>query len=150
MKTMRKFLLGVFGVFALVSASSMVWAETYEVKGAGVKFDPPVIFAKAGDTIAFRNMASHFVNSVSIPDGADSMSSDMGADYSYVVKTDGVYFYKCPPHWGVRMGGLIVVGDASGLPDTLADMRAKTNDKVAQGFLKKVQKQIKKGKIKLP
>lgn len=148
MDKIKKALLIVVGLFSL--ASTAVWAETVEVKGKGIKYDPLVVFAKPGDTIAFRNMATHFTESILIPDGAEKMLSDMGADYNYSVKKEGVYLYKCPPHWGVRMGGLIVVGDASGLEGALDDYINKTDDKTAKGFMKKIKKQIKKGKIKLP
>lgn len=148
MTKIGKLVLSVFALYALVSTT--VWADTVEIKGKGVKFDPLVVFAKSGDTIAFRKMASHFVESISIPEGAEKMISDMAADYSYAVKQDGVYFYKCPPHWGVRMGGIIVVGDASGLVDSLKEMKKGSKDKVAKGFLKKILKKIKKGKIELP
>lgn len=138
----------VLGLFALMSTN--VWAETHVVKGKGVAFAPDVTFAQSGDMIAFKNMAAHFVESITIPDGAKKMMSAMGADYNYAVEKEGVYLYKCPPHWGARMGGIIVVGDASGLEGTLDDYMAKTDDKVAKGFMKKIKKKIKKGKIKLP
>ncbi len=147
MKEIKTTLL-ILGVFALMSTN--VWAETHVVKGKGVSFDPAVTFAQSGDSIAFNNMAAHFVESIIIPDGAEKMVSAMGADYNYVVKQDGVYLYKCPPHWGARMGGIIVVGDASGLEDTLDAYMAQTDDKIAKGFMKKIKKKIKKGKIKLP
>lgn len=143
-----KILLVVTGLIALVSTT--VWAGDVEVKGKGVKFAPVVVFVQPGDVVNFRNMASHFVESIRLPDGAEAMISDMGADYSYVAKKEGVYFYKCPPHWGARMGGLIVAGDTSNLTATLEEYKAQSDDKVAQGFLKKIIKKINKGKIKVP
>ncbi len=147
MKEIKTVLL-IVGLFALMSTNA--WAETHVIKGKGVAFAPAVTFAKSGDMIAFKNMAAHFVESIILPDGAEKMTSDMGADYNYAVIQDGTYLYKCPPHWGARMGGIIVVGDASGLEATLDTYMAQTSDKVAKGFMKKIKKNIKKGKIKLP
>ena len=140
--------LFVLGLLALMSTN--VWAETRVIKGKGVAFSPAVTFAQSGDVIAFKNMAAHFVQSITIPDGAEKMISDMGADYNYTLDKEGVYLYKCPPHWGARMGGIIVVGDAAGLVATLDSYMASTTDKIAKGFMKKIKKKIKKGKIKLP
>ena len=93
MKEIKTTLL-VLGLFALMSTN--VWAETHVIKGKGVAFVPAVTFAKSGDMIAFNNMAAHFVESITIPDGAEKMISAMGADYNYAVKQEGVYLYKCP------------------------------------------------------
>ncbi|WP_156302623.1 hypothetical protein [Methylogaea oryzae] len=74
---MKKVLAGLAGVVAL--ASSNAFAASVEIKGAGVAFAPAVVFANVGDTLAFRNMASHFVESYPgmIPEGAAPMKSDM-------------------------------------------------------------------------
>lgn len=130
------------------------YAETHTIKGVGVQFKPEIVFANQGDDIEFREMAAHFVDTIKIPDGADKMLSDMGANYGYKIEQPGVYFYKCPPHWGARMGGLILVGvglqDEEKLIESLTEYRKTIDDKTAKGYLKKVIKKIKKGKIKLP
>lgn len=136
----------------MVAAST--YAETRTVKGVGVQFKPEIVFADQGDDIEFREMPTHFVDTIKIPDGAEKMLSDMGANYGYKIEQPGVYFYKCPPHWGARMGGLILVGvglqDEEKLIESLTEYREAIDDKTAKGYLKKVIKKIKKGKIKLP
>lgn len=148
MKKIAKPLCFITGVFALMSSGA--WAVDHVVKGKGVAFDPVVVFAQVGDTIAFRNMAAHFVASIKVPESAEKMTSAMGEDYDYPLGKAGVYFYKCPPHWGARMGGLIVVGDTSGLDDTLAAYREEISDKTGKSFLNKIRKNIEKGKINVP
>ena len=132
-------------------------AETLIIKGVGLQFKPQVIFVEKGDTVAFEQMATHFVESIMIPEGANKMLSDMGADYTYNIDKEGLYLYKCPPHWGARMGGIIVVGtdlrDKEKLIDSLKEYKTlakKSKDKMSKGYLKKIIKNIKKGKIKLP
>lgn len=136
------------GLMVLLSAD--ILAAEHVVSGKGIAFDPVIVFAEEGDTITFRNMATHFVESIKIPDGAEKMSSDMGADYVYTVSKPGVYFYKCPPHWGARMGGLIVVGGTGDLIETLSTYKEEIDDKTSKGFLKKIIKKIDKGDIELP
>lgn len=148
MNRIIKKLVIVGGLMALLSAD--ILAAERAVSGKGIAFDPVVVFAEEGDTITFRNMATHFVESIKIPDGAEKMVSDMGADYDYKVSKPGVYFYKCPPHWGARMGGLIVVGDTGDLIETLNVYKETIDDKTGKGFLKKVIKKIEKGDIEVP
>ena len=135
--------------------ATSAWAETHEIKGAGVKFKPMFVYAQPGDVIAFRNMATHFVNSLDglTPEGITPMKSDIGKDYDYKVEKEGVYMFKCPPHWGVRMGGAIVVGNPADLDKILADYSAKAGAdktlKPAVGLLKKLTKDLQgKGKLK--
>jgi len=108
-------------VGAVVCTSTVVQAETIEIKGVGVRFVPDVIYAEVGDTIAFRQMLTHFVDSVGNmwPTGAPKMRSAMGADYDYRVIQKGVYVFKCPPHWGARMGGILIVGKPADLNATI-------------------------------
>lgn len=151
MKYFFKLALLFCGLFILSTANSK---ETHTVKGVGVQFKPDIVFADQGDIIEFRDMPTHFVDTVKIPEGADKMFSEMGANYSYEIDKPGIYFYKCPPHWGARMGGLIIVGSGldneERLIDSLTELKDTIEDKIGQGYLKKVIKNIKKGKVKMP
>lgn len=135
---MKKVLAGVVGLVALASTSA--WAANVEVKGAGVAFAPDIVFANVGDTINFRNMASHFVESYPgmIPDGAAALKSEMGADYDYQAAKEGIYIYKCPPHVGARMVGALVIGKPAGAAATIEKYQGS-----ASGELKKLLGQLK-------
>jgi pseudoazurin len=133
---------------AAMLASTAVSADVIEVKGKGVQFDPVVIHAKVGDTIAFRNMPTHFVDIVQgmWPEGAPKMLSAMGADYDYQVEKEGLYVYKCPPHWGARMGGIMVVGEPADL-NAVIDQYLKVAEenaeaKPAKGLLTKFKESL--------
>ena len=151
MKKLLKLTLLLGGWLMVVTTT---YAETHTIKGVGVQFKPEIVFANEGDDIAFREMPTHFVDTIKIPDGADKMLSPMGENYGYKIEQPGIYFYKCPPHWGARMGGLILVGvglqDEEKLIESLTEYRETIDDKTAKGYLKKMIKKIKKGKIKLP
>lgn len=135
---MKKILAGIAGLATL--ASSSAFAASVEIKGAGVAFAPAVVFANLGDTLAFRNMASHFVESYPgmIPEGAAPMKSDMGADYDYSAAKEGIYVYKCPPHIGARMAGVAVIGKPANAAAAIDKMLQS-----ASGELKKVLGQVK-------
>ena len=121
---MKKVLTGVAGLVAL--AASAAWAGNVEIKGQGMAFAPDMAFANVGDTLSFRNLASHFVESYPgmIPDGATPMKSEMGADYDYNATKEGIYIYKCPPHMGARMVGAVVVGKPAGAGATVDKLMA--------------------------
>lgn len=135
---------------ACLFASAAVQAETIEVKGQGVAFEPSVIHANVGDTIHFTNMAGHFVTIVNglWPEGAPKMQSEFNADYSYQVTTEGLYVFQCPPHWGNRMGAVMVVGNPADLNATIdkyiAVAEANSGAKPAKGLLGKFKKEISK------
>ena len=51
-----------------------------------------------------------------IPEGAEGFMSQMGANFETDPLTvEGVYLYKCDPHWGAGMGGAIIVGEPTNL-----------------------------------
>jgi plastocyanin len=104
-------------VGAAVCATAVAQAKTITIKGVGVKFVPDVIYAEVGDTIAFRQMLTHAVESVDSmwPADAPRMHSAIGAKYDYRVTQNGVYVFKCPSHWGARMGGILIVGKPADL-----------------------------------
>lgn len=146
MKKLKTALL--YGIVLMFLLAPTTQAETLEIRGMGVKFTPMVTQANVGDTLAFRNMATHYVESIDSmsPPGINKMLSEMGANYNYTLDTEGVYVFKCPPHWGARMGGIIVVGEpqdlASILDNYMATAEAEKTVKPAKGLLKKAKKQL--------
>ncbi|MGH8538795.1 MAG: plastocyanin/azurin family copper-binding protein, partial [Gammaproteobacteria bacterium] len=90
---------------ALISGN--VLADLVEVKAAATKFEPAVVFVKAGDTVKWSNMAAHDTVSLArmIPDGAQAWQSKMGEDFSVTLDAPGAYIYKCSPHVSLGMVG---------------------------------------------
>jgi plastocyanin len=97
-------------------------AQTHEIKGEGVRFQPEIIHARVGDVIAFRKMVPHAVESIDAmwPQGAEVLNSNLGADVDYVIAAEGVYVFRCPQHWRARMVGAIVVDGTEDVPGTVA------------------------------
>ena len=84
-----------------------------EVMARGVKFDPLFVYIQPGDTVNFTNMASHNVATVEgmIPEGQETFASELGENVSMTFDEVGIVTLKCEPHWGNRMGVLLVVGE---------------------------------------
>lgn len=87
--------------------------ETHTVMAQGLKYIPLVITINNGDTVAWRNMPTHNTKSLDglIPEGAEHWESPINESYERTFTQDGIYVYKCVPHFGAGMGGVVIVGD---------------------------------------
>ena len=110
----------VIVALSVISISSS-YAEVHEVKMYNkdpndkkkrMVFVPRVLKINAGDTVKFIS-ASKGHNSASIkgmlPKGAKKWKSKIGKDFDLTLTKAGVYGYKCTPHYGMGMVGVIVV-----------------------------------------
>ena len=110
------------GLFLCFLTISNVYAAEHQVKmlssnaGEMMVFEPPVLQIKAGDTVRWLN-AQPGHNSVSIdemtPAGGSTWNGKMNEEIVVKFDTEGVYGYKCTPHYILGMVGLIVVGYAN-------------------------------------
>jgi pseudoazurin len=77
-------------------------------------FQPPVVHAEPGDTIHFvATDKGHNSASLVVPEGGETWSGKLSQDVSVTLTVPGLYAYKCTPHFGLGMMGLIAVGDPS-------------------------------------
>ncbi len=97
-------------MFAASGKSAL--AADHEITALAVKFNPLFIYIEKGDTVNWSSMEGHNVETLDImvPEGQEKINSELGANVSAVFETEGIVVYKCTPHWGARMGGIIVVG----------------------------------------
>ncbi|MEM6495256.1 MAG: pseudoazurin [Pseudomonadota bacterium] len=96
-------------------------AETYEVKMFNKDpenkklrnvFKPAVIKIKPGDTVKFISVdKGHNAESMKgmIPEGAQKWRSKISKDFELKLDKPGVYGYRCTPHYGLGMVGIIIV-----------------------------------------
>ena len=88
-------------------------------------FYPAVVRIDSGDTVNWlatdRGHNVEFVRGAT-PDGVKAFRSKLNKDVSFTFTEPGVYVYKCTPHYGQGMVGIVVVGDA---PADLQDLRDK-------------------------
>jgi pseudoazurin len=77
-------------------------------------FEPAVVHAELGDTIHFvPTDKGHNSTAVVVPDGAEEWQGKLSQEVTVTLEVPGLYAYKCTPHFGLGMVGLIVVGDPS-------------------------------------
>jgi pseudoazurin len=113
-------------------------AEVHVIKPEGLKFAPLVIEIAVGDTVAWENMSSHDTQSIEglVPEGAELWHSSMGENFEFTFTKEGIYIYKCTPHFGAGMGGVIIVGK----PVNLAAMKEVEVKGAAKRLVKKAIK----------
>ena len=120
----RRFLLGatmLIPAAGLLVRARRVLAAEHEVKmlnegpeGQRNWFEPAVVYAQPGDTINFvATDKGHNSAAVVVPDGAEEWNGKLSQDVAVTVEVPGLYSYKCTPHFGLGMVGLIAVGDPS-------------------------------------
>jgi pseudoazurin len=75
-------------------------------------FEPAVVYAQPGDTIRFVPVdKGHNSTAVVVPDGAEAWTGKLSKETSVTLEVPGLYSYKCTPHFGLGMVGLVAVGD---------------------------------------
>jgi len=75
-------------------------------------FEPAIVYAQPGDTIRFVPAdKGHNSAALVVPDGAEEWQGKLSKDISVTLDVPGLYAYKCTPHFGLGMVGLIVIGD---------------------------------------
>jgi pseudoazurin len=142
MKFGKTITAALIGASTLFSAAAM--AEVHQVEASLTSFDPLVIKVQPGDQVAWSKMSGHLVNTKFtsadgvteyIPEGAEGFMSQMGDNYTTDPLTvEGIYLYKCDPHWGAGMGGAIIVGEPTNL-QAIVDSNPK-------GALKRLVKKV--------
>ncbi|NOQ80910.1 MAG: copper-binding protein [Methylophaga sp.] len=148
MKYAKSLIGAVLGASVLLS--SAVMAENHVITAAVTAFKPMVIKIAPGDTVSWENMNGHISNTIFtnkdqskteyIPAGAEGWTSAMGENYTTAPLTvEGIYLYKCDPHWGAGMGGVIIVGT----PTNLDDIQATKPKGALKRLVKKAKKALK-------
>jgi pseudoazurin len=93
-------------------AAGAAAAKTHTVFGRATSFSPNILFINPGDTVQWENMTIH--DSVSmeglIPEGAEPWVFKLGQNGAVTLTEEGVYIYKCNPHYPLGMVAAIIVG----------------------------------------
>lgn len=119
---MKKLLtFAAIAAMTLTSASA-AFAADHEVlmlnrdsEGRTMQFEPAFLQIAPGDTVTFI-VASPSHNSEIIPgmlpEGGEGWKGRINEEISVTLTEEGLYGYKCQPHLGMGMVGLIQVGEA--------------------------------------
>lgn len=141
----KRFIGSLLVFLGLVSSA---FAEEYEVRAVGMKFDPMFVVLQPGDRVSWTNMPAHMVETIDVmvPEGTEKIQTELGMDVSFVFNNEGIYVYKCTPHWGARMGGILLVGNPADIEGTieayLGEIEKDKSLLPAKGLLKKFKKHL--------
>lgn len=116
----------IYQIMAALSLSLLIagpaLADT-TVTARSTAYDPVVVFIQPGETVVWTNMAGHDAVTIDglLPEGAEPFKLAMGQNGSATLDVEGVYVYKCTPHYAMGMAGVIVVGEPSNFEQIKAD-----------------------------
>lgn len=105
---------------SILFQSGLAFAEPriFEIQmiseGGEKLFVPEYLEVSVGDTVRFVNVSgNHNTESMRgmIPEGAAHWKSKLRATFDLKISHDGVYAYRCTPHYRQAMVGLIVAGN---------------------------------------
>lgn len=83
--------------------------------GQVMAFEPAFLHIQPGDAVRFvPTDKGHDVETIPgmLLDGAAPLKGELSQEFKVEFKTPGVYGFRCLPHFGMGMVGLIKVGDA--------------------------------------
>ena len=118
------------GTAALIARPAIAEATTHTVEMLNkdpedakqrMVFKPAFLMVNSGDTVQFvsadKGHNSEVIDDM-IPEGAEGWKGRINDDVEVTLDTPGFYGYKCTPHVGTGMVGLIVV-QGDGMMDNL-------------------------------
>ena len=121
MEIMKKLLLViVFVITAPVMAADHTVEMLSSSNGEMMVFKPAVLKIAPGDTVTWKaTNPGHNTASISemTPDASLSWNGNINEELKITFNKEGVYGYKCTPHYILGMVGIIAVGnDLTNLP----------------------------------
>jgi len=124
MNFIRPLLLAGFTAASLASSGAMAADHQVEMmnkgpNGKAMQFDPAFLKIEPGDTVTFvpkdKGHDSMSIDGM-LPEGAEPWKGKINEQITVTFTKPGLYGYKCQPHYGMGMVGLIEVGgDTSNL-----------------------------------
>ncbi|KKC31334.1 pseudoazurin [Devosia psychrophila] len=119
MKSTSLFVVGALAGLMLATptfaADHQVQMVNKDAEGRSMQFEPAFLKIAPGDTVTFvPTNKGHNAESILtlMPEGAEPWKGKINQEITVTFDTEGFYAYKCLPHVGLGMVGLIQVGDA--------------------------------------
>lgn len=84
--------------------------------GQAMQFDPAFLKIEPGDSVKFvPTDKGHNSESIldMLPEGAETWKGKMNEEVTVTFDVEGIYGYKCQPHFALGMVGVIQVGDST-------------------------------------
>jgi pseudoazurin len=120
MKTSLKTILIVVGFMGATSISAAAAEHIINMKnkgadGTAMVFEPSFVRAAVGDTVKFVPVdKGHFAVDLPgmWPEGVEKVKGKMNTEFVVTFAKDGLYGFKCTPHYAMGMVALVQVGTA--------------------------------------
>ena len=127
----RTFACATAAVALLAAAPALAETHTVEMytqgpDGGRYVYAPAFLQVEPGDTIKFVNAdPGHNAATIdgAVPEGGDTFSGRINEEIEVTLTQEGLYAYKCTPHYTLGMVGLILVGDEAPNLDAVAEQR---------------------------
>ncbi|MBA3518915.1 MAG: pseudoazurin [Rhizobiales bacterium] len=131
---MKKILaLATFATVGALAPWASATAAEYEVQmlnkgsdGTMWEFSPAFLKIQPGDSVTFvpadKDHNSETTQDL-VPEGAEPWRGKLNEAVTVTYETEGVYAYKCLPHAGLGMVGVIQVGDGTDNLDAVMDAK---------------------------
>lgn len=110
--------------------------------GQRMVYEPAFLQIEPGDTVTFRATdPTHNAEMIPgmLPEGAESWKGRINEEISITFTEEGVYGYKCLPHYGMGMVGVIQVGTST---DNLEELKAVRHPGQARGRMEALLQQV--------
>jgi len=128
-----------------VAQNHVVKLITANEAGETMLMEPGYLKISVGDTVTFVPAdVTHNVESMLIPHDAKQFTSQMGKEFTYTFSKEGVYLYKCTPHFIMGMVGVIQVDQPVNIDQILTDWKSAStgvalNKERVQKYLEQVK-----------
>jgi pseudoazurin len=120
-----------------LAADHQVQMVNKDSEGRAMQFEPAFLKIAPGDTITFvAKDKGHDSESLKdgIPEGAEGWKGKISQDVTATFEKPGLYAYKCTPHFGLGMVGLVQVGDDTSNMEAVQNLKLpkKAKDRMAE------------------
>jgi pseudoazurin len=144
----RRLFLGASAGLLLLPTLRWAWAAEHSVEmlnkgpeGQRNWFEPGVLFIEPGDTVQFvATDKGHNSQSLVVPEGGETWKGKLNQEVTATLTVEGLYAYKCLPHFGLGMVGLIAVGDPS---VNIAEVESERYPSLAKKVMAELLEQVK-------
>lgn len=126
--------IATFGVAGAANAAEVEVKMLNKGTEGVMVFEPALVKIEPGDTVKFvASDKGHNVESVTemLPEGGQPFVGKVNEELTITFDKPGVYGYKCKPHYGMGMVGMVVVGEPTNAEPAKA---AKHPGKAKQAF----------------
>ena len=116
-------IIAAFGVAGAANAAEVEVKMLNKGTDGVMVFEPALVKIEPGDTVKFVAAdKGHNVETVDamVPEGGQKFVGKVNEELAVTFDKPGVYGYKCKPHYGMGMVGMIVVGDAANVDQAKA------------------------------